>query len=208
MGRPHRLMSGAWSPLPRCPLMPHGARSPERLLLPNCWWRSRVSVEQLPRTRRASRTAMSNPRTSCWSTTTEPGQAARQMVTAGCPSALPRSPTSDLPAPQVMSPSPGPGCWSAPPCSSHPRSRAARHPARPRTCSFGATLFAAIEGTPPFGTAENPVAQLHRVAAGQVPPPQQAGPLQRPLMAMLHDDPAARPTMSQVIDMPADHPDR
>jgi hypothetical protein len=66
--------------------------------------------------------------------------------------------------------------------------------------SLGATLYAAVEGTPPFGMSGNPAAQLHRVATGHVAPPRQAGPLTRPLMAMLHDDPALRPTMSQVAD--------
>ncbi len=64
--------------------------------------------------------------------------------------------------------------------------------------SLGATLYTALEGTPPFGTADNAVAQLHRVAAGGAPPPRRAGHLAQPLMAMLHDDPAARPTMHHV----------
>lgn len=66
--------------------------------------------------------------------------------------------------------------------------------------SLGATLYTAVEGTPPFGTAVNPVAQLHRVAKGNVPPPRQAGPLTQPLLAMLRDDPATRPTMSDIAD--------
>ncbi len=72
--------------------------------------------------------------------------------------------------------------------------------------SLGATLYTAVEGTPPFGTAANPVEQLHRVAAGGAPPPRNAGRLTRPLMAMLHDNPAARPTMSQVADTLAGSP--
>ncbi|MFI7679188.1 serine/threonine-protein kinase [Actinophytocola sp. NPDC049390] len=71
--------------------------------------------------------------------------------------------------------------------------------------SLGATLYTAIEGTPPFGTADNPVAQLHRVAAGGAPPPRRAGALAAPIMAMLHDDPAARPTMSHVAATLAGH---
>ncbi len=67
--------------------------------------------------------------------------------------------------------------------------------------SLGATLYTAIEGTPPFGTADNAVAQLHRVAAGGAPPPRHAGPCTRPRMAMLHDDPAARPDMTHAAEM-------
>lgn len=64
--------------------------------------------------------------------------------------------------------------------------------------SLGSTLFAAVEGTPPFGTADNAVAQLHRAAAGNPPAPNQAGPLTESLMRMLDDNPAARPEMGQV----------
>ena len=70
--------------------------------------------------------------------------------------------------------------------------------------SLGATLYTALEGTPPFGTADDHVEQLHRVAAGGAPPPRNAGGLKAPLMAMLHDDPAARPTMSHVADVLAE----
>ncbi|WP_436498574.1 serine/threonine-protein kinase [Actinokineospora sp. HUAS TT18] len=64
--------------------------------------------------------------------------------------------------------------------------------------SLGATLYAAVEGTPPFGSADNAIAQLHRVAEGHVNPPRQAGPLTALLMRMLNDDPAERPTMAEV----------
>lgn len=64
--------------------------------------------------------------------------------------------------------------------------------------SLAATLYTAVEGTPPFGAADNPIAQLHRVAAGHAPPPRQAGPLTPTLMSMLRDDPTTRPTMPQV----------
>jgi eukaryotic-like serine/threonine-protein kinase len=76
--------------------------------------------------------------------------------------------------------------------------------------SLGATLYAAVEGTPPFGHIGDPVAQLRRVAAGQVPPPRRAGPLTLVLTNMLLDDPAERPTMSEVADtlanIAAEHP--
>jgi hypothetical protein len=66
--------------------------------------------------------------------------------------------------------------------------------------SLGATLYMAVEGSPPFGVADDPVTQLERVADGQAPPPSQAGPLTGLLTWMLHDDPAERPRMSVVAD--------
>lgn len=64
--------------------------------------------------------------------------------------------------------------------------------------SLGSTLYAAVEGTPPFGTNDNAIALLHAVSTGQVAPPKKAGALTVPLMRMLADDPAARPTMKAV----------
>ena len=66
--------------------------------------------------------------------------------------------------------------------------------------SFGATLYSAMEGTPPFGTDENSIALLHRVASGQFPPPQRCGPLTPLILEMLSADPGARPTMREVAD--------
>jgi serine/threonine protein kinase len=64
--------------------------------------------------------------------------------------------------------------------------------------SLGATLYHAVEGSPPFGTHTNPLALLHAVASGQVPPPRNAGPLTPVLMGMLGADPTGRPTMKGV----------
>jgi serine/threonine protein kinase len=64
--------------------------------------------------------------------------------------------------------------------------------------SLGATLYAATEGTPPFGTDQNPMAVLHRVASGQVNPPERSGPLTPLLLRMLAADPAQRPPMIDV----------
>ncbi|HEX5403828.1 MAG TPA: protein kinase [Pseudonocardiaceae bacterium] len=61
--------------------------------------------------------------------------------------------------------------------------------------ALGATLYAAVEGTPPFGLADNPLALLHLVAGGRVRPPTKAGPLTPVLLNLLRADPAARPTM-------------
>ncbi|MDQ6716507.1 MAG: serine/threonine protein kinase, partial [Actinomycetota bacterium] len=66
--------------------------------------------------------------------------------------------------------------------------------------SLGATLYAALEGVPPFGTNEqqNPMALLHRVASGVVEPPSHAGVLQPVLTRMLAPAPQDRPSMEEV----------
>jgi serine/threonine protein kinase len=64
--------------------------------------------------------------------------------------------------------------------------------------SLGSTLYAALEGTPPFGTDPNSIALLHRVATADFPPTERAGALTPALTAMLQADPSARPTMSEV----------
>ena len=64
--------------------------------------------------------------------------------------------------------------------------------------SLGATLFAALEGTPPFGGGDNPMAVLHRVASGQMQAPRQSGVLTPVLTAMLQPDPTQRPGMPRV----------
>ncbi|HYN73065.1 MAG TPA: protein kinase [Nakamurella sp.] len=64
--------------------------------------------------------------------------------------------------------------------------------------SLGATMYAALEGTPPFGLDPNPMAVLHRVASGQMIPPQRSGALTPLLLRMMAPAPADRPTMSEV----------
>jgi serine/threonine protein kinase len=66
--------------------------------------------------------------------------------------------------------------------------------------SLGSTLYGAIEGTPPFGADQNSIALLHRVAAGEFPPPQRCGALTPIVMQMLSADPGARPSMRRVAD--------
>ncbi|MGY1659689.1 protein kinase [Geodermatophilus sp. SYSU D00705] len=66
--------------------------------------------------------------------------------------------------------------------------------------SLGATLYTCMEGHPPFGMDDNPLRLLHRVAAGGPLPPRRAGSLTGPLTRMLADDPAHRPTMTEVRD--------
>jgi eukaryotic-like serine/threonine-protein kinase len=64
--------------------------------------------------------------------------------------------------------------------------------------SLGATLYAALEGRPPVGDGDNPMALLHRVASGNVIPPSRSGPLTPLLDRMLALDPAARPPIGEV----------
>ncbi|MEV1118432.1 protein kinase [Actinosynnema sp. NPDC049800] len=66
--------------------------------------------------------------------------------------------------------------------------------------ALGGTLYAAVEGRPPFGDGDNAIALLHAVAAGRFAPPTQAGPLTDVLLDLLRTDPAARPTMAQAAE--------
>lgn len=59
--------------------------------------------------------------------------------------------------------------------------------------SLGATLYAAVEGSSPFGTADNSLAMLRRAAAGVVTAPRRAGALAPVLSGVLNRDPAKRP---------------
>lgn len=63
--------------------------------------------------------------------------------------------------------------------------------------SLGATLYAAVEGEPPFGTDGNVIAVLYRVTAGEMRPLQRAGALGPLLMAMMSADPQDRPSMAE-----------
>ncbi len=67
--------------------------------------------------------------------------------------------------------------------------------------SLGSTLYAALEGHPPFGVDENAISLLHRVSRGQVEPPRQAGPMTAALMQLLRPDPVERPTMAQAKEL-------
>lgn len=64
--------------------------------------------------------------------------------------------------------------------------------------SLGSTLYAMLEGAPPFGTDRNAIALLHRVAQGEVAVPGSTGPLAPLLLEMLSPDPKARPDMPTV----------
>jgi serine/threonine protein kinase len=66
--------------------------------------------------------------------------------------------------------------------------------------SLGSTLYTALEGTPPFGLHNNAIAQLHQVAAGEIIPPRQSGPLTPVLLRLLRRDPGERPAMDEARD--------
>lgn len=81
--------------------------------------------------------------------------------------------------------------------------------------SLGATLYAALEGAPPFGDdgdgGEDAIAALlARVARARVTPPSHTGPTADAIMTMLTPDPAVRPTMRESRDLlaGADRPAR
>jgi serine/threonine protein kinase len=63
--------------------------------------------------------------------------------------------------------------------------------------SLGATLYAAVEGEPPFGSEGNAIAVLYRVTAGEMRPPERAGALEPLLLAMMSLQPGDRPTMAE-----------
>jgi tRNA A-37 threonylcarbamoyl transferase component Bud32 len=67
--------------------------------------------------------------------------------------------------------------------------------------SLGSTLYAACEGQPPFGLSENTLGLLHAVAAGQINPPRQSGPLASVLAVLLHPDVHHRPTAEEAEEL-------
>jgi hypothetical protein len=63
--------------------------------------------------------------------------------------------------------------------------------------SLGSTLYAALEGAPPFGTDGNQIALLKRVARGDITAPRTSGPLTDVLLRLLRRDPGERPDMAE-----------
>ncbi len=61
--------------------------------------------------------------------------------------------------------------------------------------ALGATLYAAVEGRPPYQTRANPIAVLDDIARNQPSAPRRAGFLEPALLAMMARDPGARWTM-------------
>ena len=66
--------------------------------------------------------------------------------------------------------------------------------------ALGATLYAAVEGTPPFGLDDNAYALLHKVATEQVRPPKHEGPVVDVIMRLLSREPEDRPSAAQARD--------
>ncbi|WP_284742876.1 serine/threonine-protein kinase [Amycolatopsis sp. RTGN1] len=64
--------------------------------------------------------------------------------------------------------------------------------------SLGATLYAAVEGSTPYGTSDNPIALLYKASSGEIEPPTKAERLTPLLERMLATDPADRPSMDEV----------
>jgi eukaryotic-like serine/threonine-protein kinase len=66
--------------------------------------------------------------------------------------------------------------------------------------SLGSTLYAAIEGQPPFGTAENALQLLSIVRVGIIRPPTAAGEFTPLLMRLLELNPVTRPDAATARD--------
>ena len=58
--------------------------------------------------------------------------------------------------------------------------------------ALGATLYAAVEGQPPYESRSNPIAMLMAIATEPPRPMTRAGALRPALAAMMHEDPARR----------------
>lgn len=66
--------------------------------------------------------------------------------------------------------------------------------------ALGASLFAAVEGRPPWPYQENPVAMLVHIADNHPPAPEHAGPLTATIQRMMDVDPEARPSMAEAAE--------
>ena len=64
--------------------------------------------------------------------------------------------------------------------------------------ALGATLYAAVEGSPPYPEQTNAIALLSKIASERPPRPRRAGVLEQPIARMLDPDPGARWTMAEV----------
>jgi serine/threonine protein kinase len=62
--------------------------------------------------------------------------------------------------------------------------------------ALGASLYAAVEGAPPFEDRGNPIATVTAIAGGTVPPPVHAGVLTDAIGRMLDPDPVSRWSMA------------
>jgi serine/threonine protein kinase len=66
--------------------------------------------------------------------------------------------------------------------------------------SLGSTLYAAVEGAPPFGNSRDSGALLKNIQRGVIGRPRLAGPLAPILLRMLEFDPGLRPAAGLVSD--------
>jgi serine/threonine protein kinase len=64
--------------------------------------------------------------------------------------------------------------------------------------ALGATLFAAVEGHPPWPDQSNALAMLSTIATSEPPKPERAGPLTDAIVNMMDLDPASRWSMADV----------
>jgi serine/threonine protein kinase len=76
--------------------------------------------------------------------------------------------------------------------------------------ALGATLYAAVEGRPPYAPKQNPVAILHDIATEQPPAPRRADFLEPVLLRMLDRNPQSRWSMADAAHalhrLVRDHP--
>jgi tRNA A-37 threonylcarbamoyl transferase component Bud32 len=63
---------------------------------------------------------------------------------------------------------------------------------------LGATLFAAVEGRPPYDADGDPLATVTQVVHGEVPRPASTGPLAEVIEALMVKDPRARMSLAEV----------
>ncbi|ROR91701.1 serine/threonine-protein kinase [Nocardioides aurantiacus] len=63
--------------------------------------------------------------------------------------------------------------------------------------ALGATLYAAVEGRPPYEQQPNPIAVLHEIVSSPPAPPTRAGVLTQALEGMLDRDPGSRWSMDE-----------
>ena len=63
---------------------------------------------------------------------------------------------------------------------------------------LGATLFAAVEGRPPYDVRGDPVSTITEVVDGEVPRPTAAGPVAEVIAALMVKDPAQRMALGEV----------
>ncbi|MGH3874907.1 MAG: protein kinase domain-containing protein [Pseudonocardiaceae bacterium] len=67
--------------------------------------------------------------------------------------------------------------------------------------SLGATLYAAVEGQPPFGSDDNVLRLINVIRTGVIRVPSQAGPLEPLLLRLLQVSPATRPDAATARDL-------